>query len=61
MREILIVGGGYAGFYTAWGLQKKLRPGEAQVTVVDPRPYMTYQPFLPEVAAGRDKLAAVVN
>ncbi|MBK3573526.1 NAD(P)/FAD-dependent oxidoreductase [Streptomyces sp. MBT65] len=52
MRQILIVGGGYAGFYTAWGLQKKLRPGEARVTVVDPRPYMTYQPFLPEVAAG---------
>jgi NADPH-dependent 2,4-dienoyl-CoA reductase/sulfur reductase-like enzyme len=51
MREILIVGG-YAGFYTAWGLQKKLRSGEARVTVVDPRPYMTYQPFLPEVAAG---------
>ncbi|MFB8776465.1 NAD(P)/FAD-dependent oxidoreductase [Streptomyces broussonetiae] len=52
MREILIVGGGYAGFYTAWGLEKKLRPGEARVTVVDPRPYMTYQPFLPEVTAG---------
>jgi NADH dehydrogenase len=52
MREILIVGGGYAGFYTAWGLQKRLRRGEARVTVVDPRPYMTYQPFLPEVAAG---------
>ncbi|MGP4012068.1 hypothetical protein [Streptomyces sp. 4N124] len=30
MREILIVGGAYAGFYTAWGLEKKLRPGEAQ-------------------------------
>lgn len=52
MREILIVGGGYAGFYTAWGLEKKLRTGEARVTVVDPRPYMTYQPFLPEVTAG---------
>ncbi|WP_427917305.1 NAD(P)/FAD-dependent oxidoreductase [Streptomyces sp. cg40] len=52
MREIVIVGGGYAGFYTAWGLEKKLRRGEAKVTVVDPRPYMTYQPFLPEVAAG---------
>jgi NADH dehydrogenase len=52
VREILIVGGGYAGFYTAWGLEKKLRPGEARVTVVDPRPYMTYQPFLPEVVAG---------
>ena len=52
MPKILIVGGGYAGFYTAWQLEKKLRPGEAEVTVVDPRPYMTYQPFLPEVAAG---------
>jgi NADH dehydrogenase len=52
MRRILIVGGGYAGFYTAWGLEKRLRRGEAEVTIVDPRPYMTYQPFLPEVSAG---------
>ncbi|MFC0505399.1 NAD(P)/FAD-dependent oxidoreductase [Micromonospora costi] len=52
MRRILIVGGGYAGFYTAWRLEKKLRRDEAEVTLVDPRPYMTYQPFLPEVAAG---------
>ena len=52
MRKILIVGGGYAGFYTAKKLQKHLRRGEAQVTIVDPLPYMTYQPFLPEVAAG---------
>ncbi|KQV07482.1 NAD(P)/FAD-dependent oxidoreductase [Leifsonia sp. Root112D2] len=52
MPKILIVGGGYAGFYTAWKLEKWLRAGEAEVTVVDPRPYMTYQPFLPEVAAG---------
>ncbi len=52
MRRILIVGGGYAGFYTAWGLEKKLRRDEAEVVLVDPRPYMTYQPFLPEVTAG---------
>lgn len=50
--KILIVGGGYAGFYTAWKLEKHLRKGEAEVTIVDPLPYMTYQPFLPEVAAG---------
>ncbi|WP_336645972.1 NAD(P)/FAD-dependent oxidoreductase [Microbacterium sp. USHLN186] len=49
--RILIVGGGYAGFYTAWKLEKHLRKGEAEVTMVDPLPYMTYQPFLPEVAA----------
>jgi NADH dehydrogenase len=50
--KILIVGGGYAGFYTAWKLEKVLSRGEAEVTMVDPLPYMTYQPFLPEVAAG---------
>jgi NADH dehydrogenase len=52
MRTILVAGSGYAGFYTAWKLEKKLRRGEATVVVVDPRPYMTYQPFLPEVLAG---------
>nr|WP_243752224.1 FAD-dependent oxidoreductase [Leucobacter weissii] len=48
----MIVGGGYAGFYTAWKLEKLLRAGEAEVTIVDPLPYMAYLPFLPEVAAG---------
>jgi len=38
--------------YTALRLQRQLRPGEASVTVVDPQPYMTYQPFLPEAGAG---------
>lgn len=52
MPRILIVGGGYAGFYTALKLEKWLSRGEAEVTMVDPLPYMTYQPFLPEVAAG---------
>lgn len=52
MPKILIVGGGYAGFYTAWKLEKHLRPNEAEVTIVDPLPYMQYLPFLPEVAAG---------
>ena len=50
--RILIVGGGYVGMYTALRLQKKLGRGEAEVTVVDPQPHMTYQPFLPEAAAG---------
>ena len=62
MRKILIVGGGYAGFYTAKKLEKWLGRREAHVTMVDPLPYMTYQPFLPEVAAGSlDPRHAVVN
>lgn len=50
--RILILGGGYVGLYAALGLQKKLRANEASVTIVDPQPHMTYQPFLPEAAAG---------
>ncbi|MGN6090024.1 MAG: NAD(P)/FAD-dependent oxidoreductase [Actinomycetales bacterium] len=55
-HRIVIVGGGYVGMYTALRLQQKLRlsgpDAEATVTVIDPRAYMTYQPFLPEAAAG---------
>ena len=43
MPKILIVGGGYAGFYTALKLEKYLGKNEAEVTLVDPLPYMTYQ------------------
>jgi NADH:ubiquinone reductase (H+-translocating) len=54
--DILVVGGGYVGMYTALRLQKKLRSelrrGGVKITVVDPQSYMTYQPFLPEAAAG---------
>ncbi|MFI5101629.1 MAG: NAD(P)/FAD-dependent oxidoreductase, partial [Actinomycetes bacterium] len=50
--RILVIGGGYVGMYTAMRLLRRLRDGEATVTVVDPRSYMTYQPFLPEAAAG---------
>jgi NADH dehydrogenase len=48
--HIVIVGGGYVGMYTALRLQKKARG--ADITVIDPQPHMTYQPFLPEAAAG---------
>ncbi len=50
--HILVVGGGYVGMYTAYGLRKAARRGKIRVTVVDPRSVMTYQPFLPEAAAG---------
>ncbi|MFJ3306247.1 NAD(P)/FAD-dependent oxidoreductase [Streptomyces sp. NPDC086549] len=54
--RILVVGGGYVGMYTALRLQRRLkqelRRGDVDITVVTPDPYMTYQPFLPEAAAG---------
>ncbi|MFT4147924.1 MAG: NAD(P)/FAD-dependent oxidoreductase [Micrococcaceae bacterium] len=51
-HRTLIVGGGYVGLYTALRLQKRISDANHVITVVDPYPYMTYQPFLPEVAAG---------
>ncbi|HET7172719.1 MAG TPA: NAD(P)/FAD-dependent oxidoreductase [Nocardioidaceae bacterium] len=50
--HLVVAGGGYVGMYTALGLQRRLRSGEGLVTVIDPRSAMTYQPFLPEAAAG---------
>lgn len=47
-----MVGAGHVGLYVALRLSRKLRSGEAEVLVVDPQPHMTYQPFLPEAAAG---------
>jgi NADH dehydrogenase len=51
-QRILVVGAGHVGLYAALRLSKKLTAREAEVIVVDPQPHMTYQPFLPEAAAG---------
>jgi NADH dehydrogenase len=49
-RHVVVVGGGYAGLTAA---RRLLARGRAiDVTVVNPHGYMTYQPLLPEVAAG---------
>ncbi|GAA1987955.1 NAD(P)/FAD-dependent oxidoreductase [Isoptericola halotolerans] len=50
--RIVVLGGGSVGLYVARRLRKKLGKREAAIVVVDPRPYMTYAPFLPEAGAG---------
>ncbi|MGL5850563.1 MAG: NAD(P)/FAD-dependent oxidoreductase, partial [Phycicoccus sp.] len=50
--RIVVVGGGFVGFTLARRLERRLRPGEAEVVLVDAAPSMTYQPFLAEAAAG---------
>ncbi|MDR8018826.1 NAD(P)/FAD-dependent oxidoreductase [Nesterenkonia aerolata] len=60
--RILVVGGGYVGLTVAQKLQRKVKDAGGIVTVVDPLPYMTYQPFLPEVVGGHiEARHAVVN
>ena len=50
--RVVIAGGGYVGFCTARSLRARLGTDQVEIAIIDPRPYMTYQPFLPEVAAG---------
>lgn len=50
-KQVVILGGGYVGLYVAWTLERHPEV-PMQVTVVEPRAYMTYQPLLPEVAGG---------
>src|SRR4051794_34429209 len=50
--RIVVVGAGHVGLYAALRLSRKLTTRRAEVVVVDPQPHMTYQPFLPEAAAG---------
>jgi len=50
--RVVIIGGGHVGLTAARRLQSRSRPGELRITVIDTQPHMTYQPFLPEAAAG---------
>jgi NADH dehydrogenase len=60
-KQILILGGGFAGVYTARTLEKLLRPGEAEITLVNRENYWVYQPMLPEVISGSIGLTDVVS
>ena len=60
-KQIVILGGGFAGVYTARYLEKLLRPEEADITLVNRENYWVYQPMLSEVISGSIGLANVVS
>jgi NADH:ubiquinone reductase (H+-translocating) len=59
-KQILILGGGFAGVYTARYLES-LRPEEASITLINRENYWVYQPMLPEVISGSIGLTNVVS
>ncbi|MDR6971797.1 FAD-dependent oxidoreductase [Leifsonia shinshuensis] len=50
--HILILGAGFAGFTLARDLRRDAAAHRLRLTVVEPQPYLTYKPLLPEVAGG---------
>src|SRR6201997_3248381 len=60
-NRILILGGGFAGVYTARYLEKLLRAEEASITLINRENYWVYHPMLPEVISGSIGLTNVVS
>jgi NADH dehydrogenase len=51
-HRIVIVGGGFGGLHLVRHLERHLRPGEAEITVVDRNNYHLFTPLLYQVATG---------
>jgi NADH:ubiquinone reductase (H+-translocating) len=61
-KQVLILGGGFGGLYTALGLEKALaRESEIQVTLVNRQNFSLFTPMLHEVAASDLDTTHIVN
>src|SRR5512142_2629706 len=61
-REVLILGGGFGGLYTALGLEKTLaRDGDVRITLVNRENFSLFTPMLHEVAASDLDITHIVN
>ena len=60
-KKILVLGGGFAGMYAARELERLLKPGQAEISLVNQENYSVYQPMLPEVISGSIGLTDVVS
>jgi len=52
MQEIVIIGGGFGGFYAARRFQRLIDRNEARVTLISDANFMLFTPLLPGAAAG---------
>jgi len=61
-KRIVILGGGFAGIYTAIYLEKYLKPSDdIEIALVNRENYFVYQPMLPEVVGGSLDILDTVN
>ena len=60
--QILIIGGGFAGVYTAMELERLLkRDPSVEINLVSKENYIVFQPMLPEVISGAIGLTDVIS
>jgi NADH dehydrogenase len=51
-KKIVVVGGGFAGLHLIRRLERILRPGEVELTLLDRNNYHLFTPLLYQVATG---------
>lgn len=60
--NVVIVGGGFAGVYTAMYLEKLAgRDSDLNITLVNRENYFVFQPMLPEVISGSIEIQHIIN
>ena len=59
--RIVILGGGFGGLTTARKLERRLRPGEAEITLVSRENFSLFTPMLPEVGSGNLETRHIVT
>src|SRR5689334_25397356 len=61
-KRVVILGGGFAGVYTAQYLEKALgRRDDFEITLINKENYFVFQPMLPEVISGTIGLLDTVS
>ena len=53
--RIVILGGGFAGVYTAFELQKRLRRTPAEIAIVNRENFFVFYPSSPRSSPGRSR------
>jgi NADH dehydrogenase len=61
MQRIVILGGGFAGISVARRLERRLRPDEAEITLISRENFSVFTPMLPEVSSGALDVRHVVT
>ena len=59
--RIVILGGGFGGIAVAQRLERRLRPGEGDITLISRENFSLFTPMLPEVSSGELDIRHVVT
>lgn len=60
-KRILILGGGFAGVYTAYELQRRLGDEPVDVAIVNRENFFVFYPLLPEIISGAIETSSILN